>query len=72
MRSKRRKYIIGKKYYIIGTMTDTLKVYTCINESNRFAHFICDEGKHFALLKWFLKLKPYTRAVKILHENKSK
>ena len=68
MVTKRRKYIIGKKYYIIGKMTDTLTVYTCVNESNKYGHFVTDNGVPFVNVKWLMILKPYTKAVKILHE----
>lgn len=70
--TKRRKYIIGKKYYIIGSMTGTLTVYTCVNESNKYGYFVTDNGVPFTNVKWLMILKPYTKAVKILHENKSK
>lgn len=72
MATKRRKYIIGKKYFIIGKMTGTLSVYICTGESNKYGYFLTDNGIPYTNLKYLHTLKPYTKAIKILHENKSK
>lgn len=51
-------------------MTDKLTVYTCVNESNKYYHFVTENGVPFTNVKWLMILKPYTKAVKILHEKR--
>lgn len=72
MATKRRKYIIGKKYFIIGSMTGTLSVYTCLGESNKYGYFVTDNGVPYTSPKCLHTLKPYTKAIKLLYENTSK
>lgn len=70
MATKRRKYIIGKKYYIIGLYSQELTVYTCVNESNKYGHFVTDKGVHFTSVKCLHRLKPYTKVAELLYEKK--
>lgn len=55
---KRRRYIIGNKYYIIGSLTDTLTIYTCVGESNKYGYFITDNGVPYMNPKCYYNLKP--------------
>lgn len=70
MGTKRRKYTIGKKYFIIGKMTNTLSVYTCVSESNKYGYFITENGVPYTNVKCLNILKPFTTAAKILHEKR--
>jgi hypothetical protein len=72
MATKRRKYILGKKYFIIGKLTGSLSVYNCVGESNKYGYFITDNGVPYISPKCLHILKPYTQAVKLLYEEKQK